>query len=269
MSCYYGVYKGVNTGVFTKWEDVQNVVSGYKNAQFKKFKTRAQALHFSKTGKVRVVKDDCVHNSQGHGVNNPDHNLLTTIHIFTDGSCIKKDGVAVHCGYGVYFGDNHPRNVSQPFTEVPRTNQRSELKSILVALQIMCETLPVVVSFTIFTDSDYSMKAVTVWHKSWAKNGWKTKNGKPVSNLDLIRPIIDLLTKLGDKCTIRHIKEFGIKSHDPEPIDRRSVQHFIWYGNNQADVLAKRGAQMDTVQMDPAPGVKTIVKVNMIENYFT
>lgn len=43
MSKYYGVKQGVTPGVYTSWPECQQQVNGYKGAEYKSFKTEAEA----------------------------------------------------------------------------------------------------------------------------------------------------------------------------------------------------------------------------------
>ena len=43
---YYAVKKGYSTGVFDKWSDCQNAISGFSGAEFKKFNTEEEANAF-------------------------------------------------------------------------------------------------------------------------------------------------------------------------------------------------------------------------------
>ncbi|AVP49388.1 ribonuclease H family protein [Williamsoniiplasma luminosum] len=45
---FYAVKAGRKTGVFEDWDEVQNYISGYKNAVFKSFKTPQEAWDFMK-----------------------------------------------------------------------------------------------------------------------------------------------------------------------------------------------------------------------------
>lgn len=46
------------------------------------------------------------------------------------------------------------------------------------------------VAIQIHSDSDYMVKAITVWSNGWVRNGWKTSGGKPVANKELIQNIL-------------------------------------------------------------------------------
>jgi ribonuclease HI len=147
---------------------------------------------------------------------------------YTDGSCVANGKRNARAGVGVYFGDDHELNYSAPLSAPPHTNQRAELEGVLRAVQLAEQDAngrPF--TLQIYTDSQYALKCVTVWVKSWRRNGWRTANGGPVQNKDLIEPLAALLDRLG--CvTITHVRG-----------------HQGVFGNEYADFLANLGAGVD------------------------
>ncbi len=73
------------------------------------------------------------------------------------------------------------------------TNNRMELTACIKALeQIRWEKAQV----DVYTDSAYLVNCIQQgWYKRWQKNGWKTKNKKPVENRDLWERLLELLNK--------------------------------------------------------------------------
>ncbi len=104
--------------------------------------------------------------------------------VYTDGSCIK--GKKTLCGYGIYFPNKELNNVSRPFKYTPLTNQRSELYAIYKALKLITTYIKDFKTIYIYSDSDYSIKSLTIWINNWKKNNWKTASNKPVLNQDII-----------------------------------------------------------------------------------
>ncbi|KAK9896204.1 ribonuclease H-like protein [Cystobasidium minutum MCA 4210] len=87
------------------------------------------------------------------------------------------------------------------------TNNRAELYAISLALKTVYKAKETLrsnprVQVTLYTDSKYAAKAISVWSNTWMNNGWISKwSGLPVANQDLLREIIELemgLIKLGD-----------------------------------------------------------------------
>jgi ribonuclease HI len=85
----------------------------------------------------------------------------------------------------------------------------------------------------ILTDSKYVVQALTEWAVRWERAGWKNTGNKEVVSKDLFKRARDMLRALEKAevmVTFRHIP-----GHSG-----------IW-GNEQADRLAVRGANMDKV----------------------
>lgn len=110
------------------------------------------------------------------------------IYAYTDGSSERSNrevpgGWAFVVGYG---GREFTRWGYNPATN----NNEMELTAILRVLQFVRKTPH---RLHIRTDSDYSLKAITKWYYGWERQGWRTANGSPVKNLELIQHIIRLL----------------------------------------------------------------------------
>ncbi len=61
------------------------------------------------------------------------------------------------------------------------TNNRMEMRASIEALKNIKDGSEV----SIFTDSEYLLKGITLWIYNWQKNNWKTKDKKDVLNKDL------------------------------------------------------------------------------------
>jgi ribonuclease HI len=153
--------------------------------------------------------------------------------IWTDGSCHNNGKPDARAGIGVFFNDFHEENVSRLFTLGKSTNQRAELYAIFCALEIVFDKIErgewwYVNQVIIYTDSAYSIGCLKVWIDDWKGRGWKTTKGKPVENMDIIRPtdkLINSLSLLGIKVLLQKV-----------------AGHAGNYGNCQADILANMGA---------------------------
>jgi ribonuclease HI len=153
------------------------------------------------------------------------------IEVFTDGSFIKShDQKNIIAGYGIYFPNNELSNISRPFLHKPITNQRAELYAIYVAIFKITKHLDVK-KITIYSDSEYSIKSLTVWMPNWIDNGWKKANGKKVENQDILKLINNLMQKYEGDINFIHVRSHTGKH------DYRSL------GNEQADKLATAGAK--------------------------
>jgi ribonuclease HI len=147
-------------------------------------------------------------------------------YVFTDGCAINNGKSNSRGGYGIYFGKKDPRNRSIK-VDGNITNNQMELVAIYECLKLLDNKKYIIVS-----DSEYSIKCITIWYKKWIKNDWKTSNGSPVKNKKII---IEILKLLKDKDVLfQHIR-----SHMSEPEDKNSFQYKLWYGNHVADKLAQ------------------------------
>jgi len=146
------------------------------------------------------------------------------IDIFTDGSLIRKKG-KIYCGYGIFFPNGENNNISKKFDKGLITNNRAELYAIYKSLKICKKILKEkeIEKINIYSDSEYSVKTLTIWYKNWIKNG------KDYKNKDIIDKIIKLINKLNN------VNFIHIKAHTGE-------NDYYSLSNNQADELAKGGA---------------------------
>lgn len=154
---------------------------------------------------------------------------MSGIIVFTDGSFYKNNQGQEKCGYGIFFPNNELKNISRPFTHSPLTNQRAELYAIFKAIYYIIKNLNVKI-IKIYTDSEYSIKSLTIWIKNWKKNNWKTANGKDVKNVDIIKNIDKLIKNFEGMVVFEHVR-----SHTGNLDD-------ISRWNDKADELAKEGA---------------------------
>src|ERR1700742_1538161 len=103
--------------------------------------------------------------------------------VHSDGGCHGNPGPG---GWGaVLTYGSRRREISGG--ELATTNNRMEITAAYEALSVLKE--PCDVDF--FTDSEYVKNGVTKWISLWKKNGWKTKERKPVKNADLWRKLDD------------------------------------------------------------------------------
>ncbi len=98
-----------------------------------------------------------------------------TVH--TDGACIGNPGPG---GYAAIMKRGNERREirgGDPST----TNNRMELMGPIMALESMTTDAPV----TIYSDSEYVVKGMTIWLVSWKAKGWRKSDKKPVLNREL------------------------------------------------------------------------------------
>jgi ribonuclease HI len=151
--------------------------------------------------------------------------------VFTDGSCIKnKLNHNNLCGYGIHYPNGEFPDHSAKFTDTPLTNQRTELYAIYKAIENIHNS-DKNLDIKIYSDSEYSIKSLTIWIHNWKKNNWIGSTGKPVMNQDIIEKIDNLIKEHNGKIKFQHVK-----SHTGK-LDFESIH------NDIADKLATSGAR--------------------------
>jgi ribonuclease HI len=134
--------------------------------------------------------------------------------IWTDGACSGNPGPG---GWGaVLMAGGREKDLSggEAFT----TNNRMELMAAISALEALRK--PSLVD--LHTDSQYLRGGITGWIKAWKKNGWHTKDRKPVKNVDLWERL-DALTQAHE------VRWHWVKGHAGTE------------ANERADALAREG----------------------------
>ena len=99
--------------------------------------------------------------------------------IFTDGASKGNPGPGGWAAIVIA----HERVIELGGREKHTTNHRMELRATIQGLRA-CNTQPAGERI-VYTDSSYVINGITKWVKGWKKNGWKTKEKKPVVNQDL------------------------------------------------------------------------------------
>jgi ribonuclease HI len=137
------------------------------------------------------------------------------VEIFTDGACKGNPGPG---GWGAilrYGSKEKELSGSDPAT----TNNRMELMAAIMALESLTRRSVV----RLHTDSVYVLRGITDWLPGWKRNGWKTKDRKPVKNVDLWQRL--------DEANAGHDVEWiWVKGHAGHP------------ENERADALAVAGS---------------------------
>lgn len=139
----------------------------------------------------------------------------STVDIFTDGACSPNPGPG---GWGAILRyGRHEREIygGEPAT----TNNRMEIMAAIRGLESLTRPSEV----HVHTDSQYLRRGITEWLPQWKRNGWMTKEKKPVKNADLWK-------RLDSAAGGHQVQWFWVKGHAGHP------------ENERADGLACRGA---------------------------
>jgi len=131
------------------------------------------------------------------------------ISIHTDGACSKNPGPG---GWGVvvHFSDGSTKELGGGQRET--TNNQMELQGAIAALEFLAthkQSTPV----DLYTDSKYVLDGITKWIKGWKKNGWKTKDNKPVKNQEFWQQLDPLNTS--------NIRWHWVEGHSGDPDNER------------------------------------------------
>ncbi|XP_069165967.1 ribonuclease H1 isoform X1 [Procambarus clarkii] len=142
--------------------------------------------------------------------------------VYTDGSCEFNGRNGAKAGIGVYFGPNHPLNVSEP-VKGRATNNTAEIQAATYALEL--SKASGFSKVAVHTDSQFMINCMTSWLKNWKKKNWVKSDGEPVKNKE------DLIT-LDAATEGLAVKWVHVKGH---------IGH---EGNEMADKLARQGAKL-------------------------
>ncbi len=131
------------------------------------------------------------------------------ISIHTDGACSKNPGPG---GWGVvvHFSDGSTKELGGGIRET--TNNQMELQGAIAALEFLAshkQSTPV----DLYTDSKYVLDGITKWIKGWKKNGWKTKDNKPVKNQEFWQQL--------DPLNTANIRWHWVEGHSGDPDNER------------------------------------------------
>jgi ribonuclease HI len=153
---YYAVKNGRNNGIYDTWESCKEQVQGFKDAQFKKFKSKQEADDYMKD--EDYMKD------------------IVETYVYCDGSCIHNGLPNAKAGIGIYFGDNDPRNVSESISG--NTNNIAELTAMIRVYDYVKGDV------TIVSDSKYALLCVGSYGKKCESSGWPN-----IPNKELVRKL--------------------------------------------------------------------------------
>ncbi len=138
---------------------------------------------------------------------------MKEVDVYTDGACSGNPGPGGWAAVLLYNG--HRREISGYAGQT--TNQRMEIKAALEALRALKEPCRV----RLHSDSAYLVNAfLQNWFAAWERNGWFTKDKKPVANQDLWQEILELSRR-------HRVSWIKVKGHSDNEL------------NNRCDALAR------------------------------
>lgn len=223
---YYAVHRGRKTGVYSTWGECFNQINGFSKPSYKKFDTHSEALYFAENGIEREIIKMTKFVEFCPGT----EPIGETIHVYTDGSCYGNGSKDAYGGIGIFFGQNDPRNVGEPYMDNP-TNNRAELAAIVKTLKILSKEIKARRPIIIHTDSVYAIRCFTTYGNKCAQKNWESKNEKGIPNVEIFKDAYYYLKK---NPTVRF--EY-VKAHT-------NKKNYESMANDMADKLANMGSIM-------------------------
>ena len=129
----------------------------------------------------------------GNAANTAPGGTRTTT-VYTDGACINNGTEEAQAGYGVWFGEDDPRNSSGRVPHKIQSNQTGELMAVLVAVKthIPNEHLRII------SDSKYVVEGLTKHRRRWESRGWVD-----VNNGDIFKSITAWIKQRGGRTSLQ------------------------------------------------------------------
>lgn len=151
--------------------------------------------------------------------------------VYIDGACINNGRDGAKAGIGVWWDEDHKLNKSRPVKGARHTNNVAEIQAATKALRVARNKG--IRRLVMMTDSQFLMNCIGKWASVWRKNGWRTNDGKPVINKPEIEEYLNVQSRCGVEVRMMYVP--GHKGNR---------------GNEEADRLAKEGAQFDIYNTD-------------------
>lgn len=211
-----------------------------ENAEIPSNSMKVEPIEYVKSEWDGAVKQE----SDSSASSTPKESVFRKVsQMYVDGAARRNGmGGTVKAGFGIYIGPGDPRNIAVPLSLVDDvninqpTNLRAELFALMHGLRIAYEAAQYKhEKFDIYTDSMYAKNCVELWSKTWVRNGWRSAQGQPVANQDIIKRALDLYNKINEiyeRNNLFHIQIIHVRGHQGNE------------GNEKADGLANEGADM-------------------------
>jgi len=146
--------------------------------------------------------------------------------VYTDGACLNNGSDNAIAGFGIYFGENNPKNISKKVVG-KQTNNIAELQAIIDVFEIIKDDIDNK-KICIVSDSKYALNCVTEYGEKQSLHNWQ----KDIPNKELVKCGYELYKNQ------RNIYFMYIKAHT-ENIDIHSK------GNYGADKLANKAIGLE------------------------
>lgn len=110
--------------------------------------------------------------------------------IYTDGSSLGNPGPGGFGAVILFVALDKVIEIGEAAEEEKTTNNRMEITAAIEALLAVADRPGEV---TIYTDSEYVLKGITIWIHGWMERGWKNAQKKAVLNQDLWQRLLILV----------------------------------------------------------------------------
>ena len=127
-----------------------------------------------------IITKDCHNRSSGPS-------STKAVDIYTDGACAGNPGPGGWAAILRYKGTE--KEISG--FERDTTNNRMEMRAVIEALRMLKRAC----SVRVHSDSQYLRDGITTWIHGWKRNGWKTRDKRPVKNRELWEALDELSQK--------------------------------------------------------------------------
>lgn len=111
--------------------------------------------------------------------------MSSEIVIYCDGACLGNPGPGGYAALLLLKSDLAKERVVAGH-EPATTNNRMELRAAIEGLRALKRACRV----TVFCDSQYVVKGMTEWMKSWEKSGYKNSKKQSIANVDLWQDLV-------------------------------------------------------------------------------
>lgn len=126
--------------------------------------------------------------------------------IYTDGACYNNPGPGAYAAIIL----DEDKEIEITDFEPSTTNNRMELEAVIEALKVVRKNKKII----LYSDSNYVVKGINEWIKTWKSRGWKTSSNKAVKNRDLWE-------KLDEEISKKNVQLKKVKAHSGDEYNEK------------------------------------------------
>ncbi|KAJ8679571.1 hypothetical protein QAD02_015358 [Eretmocerus hayati] len=203
---YYVVLRGRNPGIYHDLEEYLDEVDGYPSNYSRRFDDWSEARAFMKYHRVLggPAQSSLVGATGGY-----QHDSNGRVIIHAVGVILNQNTDEAEAAIGVWFGPNHPRNISQLVEGNPTLND-AEIQAATAAIREASDAN--IGSIVLKTYSRYMAETVRVYLETWKALGWIRTGGDPLANEESLKELDDALS-LYDDSDVLWVNCGSLQSH--------------------------------------------------------